>query len=70
MHERRHWADNPELILHVLRLRFDKALSYLVISAQTGVSKAAIFFSGKVIIQITPVVEVENKIANQASTPF
>ncbi len=43
MHERRHWADNPELILHVLRLRFDKALSYLVISAQTGVSKAAIF---------------------------
>ena len=43
MHERRHWADNPELILHVLRLRFDIALSYLVISAQTGVSKAAIF---------------------------
>lgn len=36
-------ADNPELILQVLRLRFDEALSYPVISAQTGVSKTAIF---------------------------
>ncbi|EBW7255763.1 TPA: transposase [Salmonella enterica] len=36
-------ADNPELILQVLQLRFDEALSYPVISAQTGVSKTAIF---------------------------
>lgn len=36
-------ADNPKLILRVLRLRFDEALSYPVISTQTGVSKTAIF---------------------------
>lgn len=36
-------ADNPELILRVLQLRFDESLSYPRISAQTGVSKTAIF---------------------------
>ena len=30
-------ADNPELILRVLQLRFDESLSYPRISAQTGV---------------------------------
>ena len=29
-------ADNPELILRVLQLRFDESLSYPRISAQTG----------------------------------
>ena len=37
-------ADNPELILRVLQLRFDESLSSPRISAQTGVSKTAIFF--------------------------
>ncbi len=32
-------ADNPELILRVLQLRFDESLSYPRISAQTGISK-------------------------------
>ncbi len=36
-------ADNPELILRVLQLRFDESLSYPRISAQTGISKTAIF---------------------------
>ncbi len=36
-------ADNPELILRVLQLRFDESLSQPCISAQTGVSKTAIF---------------------------
>ncbi len=36
-------ADNPELILRVLQLRFDESLSSPRISAQTGVSKTAIF---------------------------
>lgn len=36
-------ADNPELILRVLQLRFDESLSYPRISTQTGVSKTAIF---------------------------
>ncbi|PDV25490.1 IS66 family insertion sequence hypothetical protein, partial [Escherichia coli] len=36
-------ADNPELILRVLQLRFDESLSYPRISVQTGVSKTAIF---------------------------
>ncbi|HFK3790844.1 TPA: IS66-like element accessory protein TnpA [Escherichia coli] len=36
-------ADNPELLLRVLQLRFDESLSYPHISAQTGVSKTAIF---------------------------
>ncbi|KDW86461.1 putative transposase, partial [Escherichia coli 2-210-07_S3_C2] len=36
-------ADNPELILRVLQLRFDESLPYPRISAQTGVSKTAIF---------------------------
>lgn len=31
-------ADNPELILRVLQLRFDESLSYPRISAQTGVT--------------------------------
>lgn len=30
-------ADNPELILRVLQLRFDESLSYPRISAQTGI---------------------------------
>ncbi len=42
-------ADNPELILRVLQLRFDESLSYPRISAQTGISKTAIFFSGEAI---------------------
>lgn len=41
-------ADNPELILRVLQLRFDESLSYPRISAQTGISKTAIF-SGEAI---------------------
>ena len=36
-------ADNPELILRLLQLKFDETLSYPRISAQTGVSKTAIF---------------------------
>ncbi len=36
-------ADNPELILRVLQLRFDESLSYPRISAQTGVSKPPFF---------------------------
>ncbi len=36
-------ADNPELILRVLQLKFDELLSYPRISAQTGISKTAIF---------------------------
>ncbi|EAA7570899.1 IS66 family insertion sequence hypothetical protein [Salmonella enterica] len=36
-------ADNPELSLRVLQLRFDGALSYPLISVQTGVSRTAIF---------------------------
>lgn len=36
-------ADNPELILHVPQLKFDKSQLYPRISAQTGVSKTAIF---------------------------
>ncbi|MBX9498687.1 IS66 family insertion sequence element accessory protein TnpB, partial [Yersinia enterocolitica] len=36
-------ADNPELILRVLQLKFDESLSYPRISAQTGVSKTTIF---------------------------
>ena len=36
-------ADNPELILPVLQLRFDESLSYPRISAQTGISKTSIF---------------------------
>lgn len=35
-------ADNPELILRVLQ-RGDESLSYPRISAQTGISKTAIF---------------------------
>lgn len=42
-------ADNPKLILRVLRLRFDEALSYPVISTQTGVSKNRNFFSGQAV---------------------
>lgn len=36
-------ADNPELILRILHLRFDEALSYPCFSAQTGVSKTPFF---------------------------
>ncbi len=36
-------ADNPELILRVLQLRFNESLSYPRISVQTGVSKTTIF---------------------------
>ena len=36
-------ADNPELILRVLQLKFDESLSYPRISAQTDVIKTAIF---------------------------
>ncbi len=41
MHERRYWQIIRKLILRVLQLRFDESLSYH--SAQTGVSKTAIF---------------------------
>ncbi len=37
------FCNNPELILRVLQLRFDESLSYPRISAQTSVSKTAIF---------------------------
>ncbi|EMW20690.1 hypothetical protein [Escherichia coli] len=36
-------ADNPELILRVLQLRFDESLSYPRISAQTGSAKPPFF---------------------------
>lgn len=36
-------ADNPELLLRVLQLKFDESLWYPRISAQIGVSKTAIF---------------------------
>ncbi len=36
-------ADNPELILRVLQLRFNESLSYPRISVQTAVSKTTIF---------------------------
>ncbi|EHX69795.1 hypothetical protein ECDEC13E_4470 [Escherichia coli DEC13E] len=45
-------ADNPELILRVLQLRFDESLSYPRISAQTGISKTVHFFSGEAISQV------------------
>lgn len=55
-------ADNPELILHVLQLRFDESLSYPRISAQTGVSKTAIFSLVRIFMKgdhsITPCVSI------------
>ncbi len=43
-------ADNPELILRVLQLRFDESLSYPRISAQTDrCQQNRHFFSGEAI---------------------
>ncbi len=42
-------ADNPQLILRVLKLRFDESLSYPRISAPTGCQQNRHFFSGAVI---------------------
>lgn len=42
-------ADNPELILRVLQLRFKESLSFSRISVQTGVSKTTIFPPDEVI---------------------
>ncbi len=54
-------ADNPELILRVLPLRFDESLSYLRISAQTGVSKTAIFSLVKRFHQVFDLQLVDDK---------